>query len=100
MCEKIAMESLPENSRLFSIFKKKISVSISANLLIELAIKLSSFIPITVFFTGTKGSDYCIFTIGSCTDISHEPVNEPAVVGAGITASVAYLYFQPQWQWE
>jgi hypothetical protein len=90
------MESLPEKSRLFSIFKKKISVLISVNLLIELAIKSSFFIPITVFFACTKGSDYCIFTIGSCTDISHKPVNEPiAVVGvvAGITASVAYLYF-------
>jgi len=51
---------------------------------------------ITVFFTITRGSDFCVFTIGSCTDISHR-VNEPmAVVGvvAGVTAAVALTFIE------
>ncbi|RUS92889.1 hypothetical protein DSM106972_097840 [Dulcicalothrix desertica PCC 7102] len=43
---------------------------------------------VAVFFTVTRGSDFCIFTIGSCTDGRHTGLLEPIAVGAGLTAAV------------
>ncbi len=41
-----------------------------------------------VFFTVTRGSDFCIFTIGSCTDARHLAANQPLAVGVGLAAIV------------
>jgi|GEM_PF-3573983 len=92
------MQSQPEKSTSVSQTDNNTSFfQLETPIIKILAIGISFILLIAVFFTITRGSNFCVFTIGSCTDISHAPVNEPITVVAavaGITASVALTFFE------
>ncbi len=92
------MQSQPEKSTSSSQAEKNTSLlGFDKPIVKVMGVGLLFILLVAVFFTITRGSNFCVFTIGSCTDISHASVNEPITLVAavaGITSAVALTFFE------